>query len=547
MGQKIGIGKIQVGRVLAGILFACQAYAATPSLTVAQSSEPSAQVLTTEMLWRIAPEERNPHLVRWAVDRRLGLKGLRAVPHSEQDPLIEKTFSIQLDSLLGKTVSYQRSPGQPWFRTLKDFPCFKREPKEIEGTFATEEGTHRSIRRAIELWENLVDDRRERLAQKLATIRGRSEVQALQIADFMFLEWNQDLHDRWHREIVPRVRAEEWTAYAKEAAKSGKCQKSSAFNPSSLSWSTLLAPPDEDIQKSLVMRAPAKLWKNGISVHVTLHLFDQRLNGTFLVDPTSPVSLVHPDFLERQGIETDWLITRGASPQAIVFRGESRVAQPIIVSKTEMSGVEVDHWQYWLMDTEMYTPPQYRSSCCDGLIGMDVLRKYAVEIDPRKPAHVTFWDRSRFSLGSKIRWKPIRWDTPFDWRQWPWTEKASVLDLSNGRWWFLQGPEIPQPWVNRSGLDLQYVEVEKERHLHVARIAPGSAAAGLKRAGLKPGLEITQLNGEKTGELDQWQVDEMLAGKRTQTLTLEWASPAGPRIVPLALPLPSLSTRAKSE
>ena len=513
MGKKIGL--IQICYLA---LTAALESSFASALTLVQSSEEVGEPLTTQSVWKADSDDKNPHLTHWILERRLGLRGLTASANADSG---SKSFRVHLDAVLAKTLMHRRSPLE---LTTQSIPCVAER-----GGYFNEKGTHWVLQRAKAKWESMVANAMPALELKLEKIRALSEVQALQVADYAFLEWSQSLHSTWDTVTRPRLLQEEWDFYRKELNQKGECPTQKDF------WKSRVAQPDSAPVRTLVARAPARLWDRDMTIRVTLHLFDQRLNGVFLVDPTSEISLIHPDFLQRQGIETDWLVTRGILPQSVSFRGDPRMAQPVIVSQTEVGGTPLDHWQYWLTDTEIFSPPQYRAACCDGVIGLDVLRKFAVTFDPSHPAALQFWKRDRFSLGATVQWQPVRIESPLAWQKWVWTEKPSTLDLSNGRWWFPQGDQLPAASTNKTGLTVTYQDVNQERSLRVQSVKSGSAAWSLRRAGLKPGLEITQINGVHTTDLDQWQVDQILAGKKGQTVMLEWATAEGPRIAPLLM------------
>src|SRR5688572_26716776 len=85
-----GVARVSV--VMLGTFYALTGYALTASarfspITLRTSFEPAQEPLTTEKIWQMDPERRNPHRARWVLERSVNLLGLRSVPISKTGPL----------------------------------------------------------------------------------------------------------------------------------------------------------------------------------------------------------------------------------------------------------------------------------------------------------------------------------------------------------------------------------------------------------------------------------------------------------------------------
>ncbi|MCM2323450.1 MAG: hypothetical protein NDJ90_09335, partial [Oligoflexia bacterium] len=107
------------------------------------------------------------------------------------------------------------------------------------------------------------------------------------------------------------------------------------------------------------------------------------------------------------------------------------------------------------------------------------------------------------------------------------------FDLPHGRVWFRKQGLLAELPENRSGLELRYVDKRGERQLVVAAIRKGSPAEALRKAGLKPGDVIEELDSRPATELDLWEVERRLGGVYGDTVTLLWGSEKSVKVVPL--------------
>jgi hypothetical protein len=112
-----------------------------------------------------------------------------------------------------------------------------------------------------------------------------------------------------------------------------------------------------------------------------------------------------------------------------------------------------------------------------------------------------------------------------------------VLDFPNGRVWFnaaFARAELPR---NRSGVRVEFEFRKGERSLIVRALKPGSPAQALIDAGLKVGTEIEVLQALPAGDLDEWQIDQLLSGSLGEkTVAFEWGPETARKTAQLALP-----------
>ena len=111
-----------------------------------------------------------------------------------------------------------------------------------------------------------------------------------------------------------------------------------------------------------------------------------------------------------------------------------------------------------------------------------------------------------------------------------------TFDLPHGRLWFeKEALGLKQNWENHSGLSLEFILHDGDRSLVVKSIQPRSSAEKLLKLGLKPSVEIVEMDGLPSGELDFWEVEQRLAGKYRKSVTLKWKTKKGFKMAPIEL------------
>lgn len=110
-----------------------------------------------------------------------------------------------------------------------------------------------------------------------------------------------------------------------------------------------------------------------------------------------------------------------------------------------------------------------------------------------------------------------------------------IFDLPHGRLWLprsVHGKPIPE---NHSGLQLVYGYHKGERVLRVDKVSSHGLSVTLVKAGLKPGMIITQIDQKPTEDLDQWEVDRRLSGVYADQVILQWDAKKQIKIVPFKI------------
>ncbi len=573
--------------------------------------------MTTESVWVLEPRELNPHRQRWFFDQTTSLMGLEAVGGAPG------TWRVRARQLRSFGEVHVRGPG----RSYSDLQKFSCQP-EPDSWFATREGAEEAGQAAAKLWDEALGREKARLQLQLERISAASQAAALEAGQRVFKDWLTGVEADWRGEVRSRARMAEWRFYLKAAQRAGICKLQEGKRRADVApqapaptWREMIDKPGVNPAREVVARAPARLWGGMYSIRLSMNFGSHSLTGQFLIDSGSAVSLVSPAWLQSQGINPVLLERPLASPQRVSWSGGSGLAKRALPLQVSIADYALPQSDFLLMDTELFAPPQYAASCCDGILGNDFLRHFAVEFTPGKPASVAFLERKGYSQGVAAPWLEVaslpsgdlvsstcvlrragqagggvagaRWDTGNDAileLHTPWLgelKKGSqasswlldcqgtvvgqelkptapdsqregpdspvrarvpgfsvgmgllgrgpfALDLGNGRMWLDLASLDKQPLENRSGLKVEYAFAKAdERELRVVKLGPGTPAEALLKAGLKPGMPITRLDGIEVADLDAWQVEERLAGSAGPTVSVEWKTPHGLKVAPL--------------
>jgi hypothetical protein len=115
--------------------------------------------------------------------------------------------------------------------------------------------------------------------------------------------------------------------------------------------------------------------------------------------------MISPTWLQAQGINPALVEIQGFSPKRVSWAGGSGVAHRAFVFGASLSGYELPMNEFLLMETDLFAPPETHASCCDGVLGTDFLRLFAVEFSPGPPAEIRLWPREHFhGVGEAISW-----------------------------------------------------------------------------------------------------------------------------------------------
>ena len=610
-GTRLGLRSFQVLLFLGCLLGTAQAASILPFRSTFQmSSEP----LTTEKVWSIDPSDLNPHRSRWILKRDVDLKNIHAIKlHGETGDY----YAVEASGIDAETVGYVRSANSTYFHPMGEFPCTPFEPNEPESWFATLQGAEHGAIVGSKFWEELLSENKVKLETKLLHVRGEFPELAEKAARDIFVRWLADVDAEWRDRSIEKIRQAEWDFYLEAAKDAGICSGKKAIKNLSKNgeaksfarmktptWKSMMEPlrPEAKAGKILAL-APARRWGGLFSIRVSLKIAEHELLGQFLIDSGAPVSVISPSFLQEQGVYPSWIEVPNSQPQKIYWSGGSGFGKPGTAAEVKISGFSIPIHQFILHDTDFFQPPESFASCCDGILGADFLRLYAVEVDPGIPNEVRVYPRDGFQLGVNTPWveastsrqgelvsacitepqgaqgvkspllEGVKWDTgdegalevfPADAHKYEAISKhwnlscedttiaksAAIsaqenlgrvqknpavnvgmeilgrgpftFDLSHGRIWFTE-KGLDSPIVqNRSGLDLEFVYKDGDRVLKVMNVRPGTPASVLTRSGLHVGQTITGIDSKPVDSIDQWEVDQHLAGVYGDTVTLQW-------------------------
>jgi hypothetical protein len=385
-------------------LLAGRARAGSTSVTLKHDYSPGSDTLTTEKVWKLDPDEPNPHRRRWVLERRLELKGL----------VIEKRkngeYGASAQGVESEAHSYLRAEG-PWFRAMSEFPC-TQEPEEW---FATREGARAAADAAAESWGEVLERERPKLALQLDRVLAESRAAATASADQVWREWVRSTTAAWRVHGESRARMAEWREYLKEAEELGVCGKGKAASrertPAPVRWEAMMEPPppyDPARFMKVLARAPARRWNGLFSVRTDIGVGKGSLDGKFLVDTGAGMTMLSPEFLDAQGVPAAWLELPRAPLTHVAWTGLREtgggLARRAEIERASVSGLPLPLRDVLIFDTSFFGEPENLASCCDGILGTDMLRRFVVYFSPGPPAEIRFLGREGFSPPDKFTW-----------------------------------------------------------------------------------------------------------------------------------------------
>jgi hypothetical protein len=454
------------------------------NIAIQQNFKYSQEPLTTEKILVLDPAEENPNRMLWVLEKKVK---------------IDRIQHREIDALFGFTASGVLLDTQFYIRSIeKDLQAQKGCPSPEEA--------RRAGKQEATKWENLLKKNRLKLAYRLERVRAISKEQALLKGMEVFSNWIEDFDRIWHFNFKKN--------------QSGRCGKEKKVfeTPAILSSRVLLT------------RAPARLWNGFYTVRLSFLIASKALNGKllngqFLIEPSTPQSIVSPFWLESQGISPEQIEKKDFLPQKVIWSGPTGLANTARVEKVYMSGVTIPIYDFLIFDTERFFPPTSLKSCCDGVLGDDFLRLFAVEFSPEAPTEVKLFERKGFSLGTEAPYVDIESDQGDALKKATAGKSAFTIDLAQGRIWFSKANFEKKNLTNQSGLKLQFrFNKTKDRTLYVSEIKKTSLAESLIQAGLKIGSSILSIDAKPCVDMDQWEVDQRLTGRYGKTIVLEWMS-----------------------
>ncbi len=187
--------------------------------------------------------------------------------------------------------------------------------------------------------------------------------------------------------------------------------------------------------------------------------------------------------------------------------------------ETELSGVGIAIRSFKSERADLAIMPEFAKNCCLGSLGRDVLAAYRLRFVPGPPAHIEWspvasgstgigkkseWAgvRDLFSIRDPlIRWKGDRWDLSRS----PWSVDFQEKALR------FEGEPVEGDF-RRDPMLLGFDFVPGSRKIRVLSLNPSQQKTGLT-VGLKPGVVVTELNGEPVAGLDRYQIEQILKGR----------------------------------
>ncbi|MBL7714682.1 MAG: retropepsin-like domain-containing protein [Bdellovibrionales bacterium] len=368
-----------------------QAPAQTPgvaqqSLTLVANQKESPEALNLSLLRKLAPKLSNPHRQFWWVSRDVRYEKVVAQVH-------DGGFRPLIKNVLAPTTVYLRAPGN-WESDWKEFTC----SPDADPYFSNWMGSKIAAVYASELWVSLLTSKLPLLKILVSKIHTPTAVQAEKAAWAVLERWKADLENEFKVKSQLESRGKEWSYYRTEAQKKEICMGDRPVETPAprKTWRERMETVDASRKPKLLSRSPAERIGGLYVVRLSMKSKDKILNGQFIVDSASGASLISPAFLERQGVKVSDVEVKDAPLQRVRgIMGES-MARMIRVNDPKLSSHALETKNFLLVETQLFRPPEYRTYCCDGVLGSDFLEKYAVEFLAHPRPTVLLWEREGY-------------------------------------------------------------------------------------------------------------------------------------------------------
>lgn len=370
--------------------------------TVVQSPEP----LTTDKVWSVDPGERNPARAVFAIRRDVKLEGFQVIKKQAG-----QRYGVTADAIQSVVTPFLRAPGSRAYGSNAEFPCSATEAPE---GFVTHAGAEHGAAAAAAAWDAEVQSEGVKLGTLLRRLDATSEEQARQDAQLLLDAWLKDTTSLWRPKAARAARTASFEAEIEEALDAGICTKSEdgSLHPTpaakpraSWAWQDLMEPVPPAPAKPYplpIARAPARRWDGAFSVRALVDAAGvKKLDGQFLLDSATPVTILSPDWLRSQGVLPPLIEVTGAALERALFTGgealsSSELSRQGRVTSLSLGGLELPIRNVLLHDTELYAPPENIASCCSGILGLDFLQQYVIQFRPGTPHEVVVWPRENF-------------------------------------------------------------------------------------------------------------------------------------------------------
>lgn len=388
-------------------LLSSQAFAQAPNAVLLYSQKDSPAPLTTSLFRRIAPKQSNPHRYFWWVNRDVRFEKVATIPH-------EGGYRPVIRNVLAPTTLYIRASGN-WESDWKEFTC----APDADPFFVNRDGAKIAANFAAEQWQALLHAKFPLLKILISKIHTPSAVQAERAAWAVLDRWKADLETEFKVKSQLEARGKEWSFYRLQAQKNQLCrgdqpvetplppkswrdrmeplpmaEASPSPSSSPSSKNSVIAPV---IRKpKLLARSPAERVGGLYVVRLSMRAGDRVLNGQFIVDSAAGASLISPSFLERQGVKVADVEVKGVAPQKVRGINGTSFARLVALMDPKLSSHALETKKFLMVDTQLFEPPEYRISCCDGVLGADFLEGYAVEFLSYPRPTVLLWEKEGY-------------------------------------------------------------------------------------------------------------------------------------------------------
>ncbi len=371
-------------------------------ITLVSSTRDSDQPLTTEKVSSLDPKEWNAHRRMWVIERKASISELQVGAAPKPG-----TFGIKGGTVTLGSTAHLRGEG-PWFGDLVQFSCGWKPERE---PFATREGSRRAAQEATRQWSEILEKKRLRLSVQMQAVQGASESEVREKASQVFQNWLHEAESLWRVQGRESAAAIEWKFY-RDTARCGTSEKTPSVNPSggARSWRERMEPASSQENKKLLARAPARRWNGTFSVRVSFDIGGKVLVGQFLVDTETENSFVSAEWLRSQGIVARWIALNRVPSERVSWGATTLWAKPIEVDSVTISGLKTPLRRFFLMDTGVFGFPENRGACCDGVLGLDFFKHYAVEFVPNGSPALMIYSPTGFSPSESVPWTEMAVD-----------------------------------------------------------------------------------------------------------------------------------------
>lgn len=474
-------------------------------ITVRAHLEVSSRPLTNATVIKLDPIEPNPHRTRWILDRRVELAGFEVVRDEKS------SFIIRASELDAHSVLSLRSSNSDYYLSDADFACSTAQPGfDRYSTFAL---TKARGERAAELWKSLLAKHAPELKKALEKIRSTSESMVLVQARNVMQAWLIGIEAKYRKTVereTDRVR-KDWIRLAQCDPSKGQLVRKE--------WREMVERPllAETAQTALLARAPTRRYNGFYTVKLSIKFLGTTLNGRFLIDPMATGAIISPEWMQKQGIDPRRLIT-GTTATLQLSHSFGRMRGPVVrPDQVQLGGLSFSLSEWILGDTFFFDEPKYPARCCDGVLGVDFLREFAVEFDPRDSTAIILYSRDSFSGRPGWSWDEIFFNadgaskTLSDQIR-ATRERPVFVDAANGRFWYASGGRISKRVLKpESPLKLEFrVGEDGGRQLIVTEIQRVPATENLISKGLKRGDVVRAIGSRRVDELDQTEVNALI-------------------------------------